>query len=201
MSKGWALYSSYPTYVFGFHGCNESVGESILGGKVDHLKPSKNDYDWLGHGIYFWEANPARAFEFAGERASGKPVSKGDIDKPFVIGAIIDLGRCLNLLDSGALRELKDAYALFKASHEALSHDALPSNGQNKLRRTLDCAVIQTLHAAREGLKATSYQTVRGVFPEGEEVYPNAGFKDKDHIQICVRDTSCIKGYFRPIQG
>jgi hypothetical protein len=31
------------------------------------FKPSNNDYDWLGPGIYFWEANPLRGLEFAEE--------------------------------------------------------------------------------------------------------------------------------------
>lgn len=203
MTKEWAQYATYPGYVFGFHGCDESIGEDILRGKVTHLSPSKNDYDWLGHGIYFWEANPSRALEFASERADGKPVSKGNISKPFVLGAIIDLGRCLNLLDSRALRELQDAHYILMATQ-----DALPSNGTAKVKRHLDCAVIEMLHTSREVLTELNedvhfppYQTVRGVFQEGKEVYPGAGFKDKDHIQICVRDTSCIKGYFRPIKG
>ena len=196
MPADWSRYTSYPAYVFGFHGCDVSVGESILSGQVPHLKPSENDYDWLGHGIYFWEANPARALEFAGERKNGKPVSQGQVETPFVLGAIIDLGQCLNLLDSRVFQELKDAYGILESSQKVL-----PTNGKEKLLRKLDCAVIETLHAARATVSEASYQTVRGVFPEGKEVYPNAGFKDKDHIQICVRDLSCIKGYFRPIPG
>jgi hypothetical protein len=43
------------------------------------------------------------------------------------------------------------------------------------------------------------YDSVRAMFPEGEELYTNAGFRDRNHIQLCIRDKSCIKGYFRPI--
>ena len=62
----------------------------MLSGKAKFLK-SENDYDWLGPGVYFWEANPQRALEFATEkrgRAEG-------IQKPFVVGGVIDLGLCL----------------------------------------------------------------------------------------------------------
>jgi hypothetical protein len=52
-------------FVLGYHGCDRKVGERLLGGEA--LKPSNNDYDWLGPGIYFWEANPLRGLEFAGE--------------------------------------------------------------------------------------------------------------------------------------
>lgn len=33
---------------------------------------------------------------------------------------------------------------------------------------------------------------------EGHSLYPNAGFAEKDHIQICVCNPNCIKGYFLP---
>lgn len=36
--------------VIGFHGCDLSVADKIITGK-DELRPSKNSYDWLGHGI------------------------------------------------------------------------------------------------------------------------------------------------------
>ena len=42
------------------------------------------------------------------------------------------------------------------------------------------------------------YDSVRGVFTEGEEIYPNAGFLGKTHIQLCIVNPNCIKGYFSP---
>ena len=47
--------------------------------------------------------------------------------------------------------------------------------------------------------KIPSFDSVRCAFWEGEELYPGAGFKEKNHIQICVRNHNCIKGYFRPL--
>ena len=43
-----------------------------------------------------------------------------------------------------------------------------------------------------------AFDSIRGVFFEGDELYPGAGFKEKDHIQICIRNPNCIKGYFLP---
>ena len=68
------------------------------------------------------------------------------------------------------------------------------------MKRNLDCAVIEILHSTNKTLDKTSYNSVRGVFFEGNELYPGAGFKEKNHIQICVRDTKCIKGYFKPLE-
>lgn len=54
----------YQRTVVGYHGCDESVVRDVLlRGK--HLKPSHNDYDWLGRGIHFWEHGPQRAYEWA----------------------------------------------------------------------------------------------------------------------------------------
>jgi hypothetical protein len=39
--------------------------------------------------------------------------------------------------------------------------------------------------------------TLRGVFTEGRPIYPGAGFDEKTHIQIVVRNQRCIKGVFR----
>ncbi len=38
----------------------------------EDFKPSDNDYDWLGPGIYFWESNWARGLEFASEQMKRK---------------------------------------------------------------------------------------------------------------------------------
>jgi hypothetical protein len=53
-----------PSFVLGYHGCDRDIAEEVLSGKFA-LAPSKNEYDWLGHGVYFWEHNPRRALEWA----------------------------------------------------------------------------------------------------------------------------------------
>jgi hypothetical protein len=72
----------------------------------------------------------------------------------------------------------------------------LPRNYEDG-RRNLDCAVIQTLHEIRRKAGQPPIDTVRGVFTEGNRIYPSAGFYEKTHIQICVRDQDSIKGVFR----
>ena len=41
-------------FVLGYHGCDRSIMNDILTGKSG-LQASRNDYDWLGNGVYFWE--------------------------------------------------------------------------------------------------------------------------------------------------
>ena len=181
----------------GFHGCDAKVGDAILSSKTKHLTQSQNDYDWLGNGIYFWENSPQRALEFAQDAAENPKLTRGKIKTPFVVGAIIDLGLCLNMLDATALGEVKGAYSLLASLFKDKS--AMPKNSKSG-QRFLDCAVFETLHAYREQQELIPYESVRGVFVEGTPLYKGAGFNRQDHVQICVLNTDCIKGYFRPLE-
>lgn len=99
-------------------------------------------YDWLGNGMYFWEQNLERAWEWA---KSGRTNPKVHIAEPTVIGA-----------------------------------------------------VIEDLHQERYRNGLPQYDSVRGVFFEGHPIYESSGFMEQSHIQICVRNPNCIKGFFCP---
>jgi hypothetical protein len=92
----------------GFHGADKSIVEKVLSGEED-LKASENSYDWLGNGIYFWDNSPSRALQWAQE-LSKRPGSK--IKEPAVVGAILDLGHCLDLLDYKNLSAVKAGFEL-----------------------------------------------------------------------------------------
>jgi len=189
------MYSTSPSFVLGFHGCDQSVFEKVLNGK-EGLEASINIYDWLGHGIYFWESNPKRAYEYAYELKN----RKGIIKNVAVIGAIIDLGHCLNLMESTSLQTVKQGYdslvEIFNNTNVEIPKNRNIGSSMDLLLRNLDCAVIETVHE----LGNKKFDTVRGLFIEGKELYPNAGFREKNHIQICVRNPNCIKGYFKPLE-
>ena len=192
------MYSTRSGLVLGFHGCDESVAMKVLTGE-EPLKKSTNNYDWLGHGSYFWENSPSRALEFATHLQKHPNRSTGKIIKPAVIGAVIDLGYCLDLLDFDNLKMLKSTYEMMQLT----SNFDFPENKSigglgDLMLRELDCAVIETLHRLKEKSHQPPFDSIRGVFYEGEELYPNAGFRDKDHIQICIRNPNCIKGFFLP---
>ena len=188
--------------VFGFHGCDESVRDALINGKTE-LGYSRNDWDWLGHGIYFWESSPMRALEYAIELQQNPHKTTGIIKKPSVIGAIIDLGKCFDLLQHENLKILKETYETLQITYKA-SGIQLPQNRVSKktgelLIRSLDCLVVNAVHSYTQKLNIDNpYDSVRGVFFEGNEIYENAGFREKNHVQICVRNLNCIKGYFLP---
>ncbi|MEQ8735369.1 MAG: hypothetical protein RIC29_10630 [Rhodospirillaceae bacterium] len=180
------------SFILGYHGCDNEVARQLIDG--NQFKPSQNDYDWLGNGIYFWEANPNRGLDFAKElksRPSGKRIKN-----PSVVGAIIDLGLCLDLTTSAGVQQVRTAFTRLNQIAEKAEYE-MPKNSADLMRRNLDCAVIQLLHAVRTEAGEAPIDTVRGVFLEGNPIYEESGFFEKTHIQICVRNPECIKGVFK----
>ena len=191
-----SLYSRRSNLIIGFHGTTKDRAEEYLSGSLS-FHPSTNDYDWLGSGMYFWENNYERAKQWAEESAR----RKGEGAEPAVIGAILDLGYCLDLTDSEYLAELKEGYKAFKKSLSP--GDAIPKNSRGRsktdfLIRKLDCAVINYFRLLQKDSDMPEFDSVRGVFWEGRKLYNGAGFKAKNHIQIAIVNPNCIKGYFRP---
>lgn len=185
------------SFVLGYHGCEVDIAEKVVTGKTS-LIGSDKVYDWLGPGIYFWESDPQRALEWAKQRY-------GTSSKPAVVGAVIDLGNCLDLLarsDQDLMRTAYDSLAAIydKAEKPLPSNENLRRGGDTERRlRKLDCAVIRHLHTLVESDgDIPAFDTVRGMFTEGEEIYSGSGFYAQSHVQIAVRDPTRIKGVFLP---
>jgi hypothetical protein len=172
-----------PRIVLGYHGCRPEFAEALIRGEVsiDDWKPSENPYDWLGHGIYFWEYGPERAKDWGGA----------------VVGAVINLGVCLDLTDVSYTALLEDEYGSLRQVYEAEGR-RLPENTSR--RRDLDCLVINRLvtTAAKAGI---DFQTVRCPFLEGRPAFPGSKIRRESHIQVAVRDRAGILGVFRPNLG
>jgi hypothetical protein len=178
----------------GFHSCDKRVGLDVITGRTQ-LRASNNIWDWLGEGIYFWEQNPLRALEYAIESSNRKQFNKIPIRTPFVIGAIIELGNCLNLIEPESLAILKRSYfGLTKIFEEG--GKPLPRNENDN--RKLDSAVFKHLHKSRKDSLSIPFDTIRCAFNEGEPIYPGANFTARLHIEICVLNHNLIQGYYLP---
>jgi hypothetical protein len=161
------MYSKRHNLIIGFHGCDESVRDKIVRGEERQNK-SNNSYDWLGHGMYFWEYNYTRALEYAKLIQKNPKRSKFKINKPSVLGAIIDLENCLDLLDSSFLLIVKQAYNILEKVYKNVGFE-LPKNTpiekeKDILIRKLDCAVIETLHKYYRDEREPTFDSVRSVF-------------------------------------
>lgn len=175
------MYRFTPGLTLGFHGCDENIRDAVVNGSK-MLNYSRNKYDWLGSGIYFWENDYERALDFA----QNHPAKT--IRQPTVLGAVIDPGYCLNLVNTMDRRLILDSYSIYK-QHLSGIHN------KNDLR-TLDYRVIENLHNMRQSLNQPPFESIRSAFTEGPELYPGAGFREKDHIQLCIRNPNCIKAFF-----
>ena len=185
--------------VLAYHGCKLETAQKLLGGSP--FVPSKKDYDWLGAGAYFWENDVIRAYRWATE-------ARRKFKSPSVVGAVIDLGHCLDLTTQSGIDAVKLAYDEYKLTADEVGKplpenaDSVKEGGGDKILRRLDCAVMNYLYeivetAQESDPKSQPYATVRAMFPEGKELYPGAGFRSKTHIQLCVRVPMQILGVFR----
>jgi hypothetical protein len=96
--------------VLAYHGCDLETAQELLGGSS--FKPSTKDYDWLGEGSYFWENDAVRAYQWATE-------PRRKFKRPSLVGSVIELGQCLDLMTQSGIAAVKVAYEGFRVSHSA----------------------------------------------------------------------------------
>ena len=160
--------------VVGYHGTSADRAESVLssGGFV----PSRNDYDWLGHGIYFWEHAPLRAWQWA-TRKYGKDAA--------VLECNIVLGYCLDLSDIRYTSALRLAYDSLREAYIKTS-TTLPSN-RNKAR-TLDCLVINYFTT----VFSSGMRNCQGTISRRRAHLRGRDAAISSHIQLVVRQEHCL---------
>lgn len=161
--------------VVGFHGTRLSLAADIV--RSGDFRRSPYPWNWLGRGTYFWQEDPARAYQWAKRRFGGAGA---------VVEARIHLGRCLDLAQQRSLRLVRKAYIELKKA-AVKSDGTLPSNRGND--HSLDAAVIEVV-CANWG----EFDTVRSAFAQGTELYPRSGFRSMNHVQIAVRNPKSIVG-------
>jgi hypothetical protein len=203
------MYDVRPNIIIGFHGCDLDIRNKLVN-NPDHIEISTKPYDWLGHGMYFWENNYTRAMEWAEER-----VKSGKFKQAAVLGAVLQLGRCCDFLDSKFTDMVSRFYDATKEEYSRMGKtmpanlDAKEDGHQEKLLRLLDCTVIENMHKlikasyqrdmVEQGYsEAPIFDSTRGAFYEGGPAFTGAGISKKSHIQVCIRNRNCIKGFFIP---
>ena len=113
--------------VTGFHGTSRASAGSILANCFDL---SRNEYDWLGEGVYFFQDAPQRALDWARERFGREAA---------VVMAMIDLDGCMDLLDIGWQNLLVRTFGVLDSTLR-VSGGVLPVQSSGAHR--LDAAVM-----------------------------------------------------------
>lgn len=187
--------------VVAYHGCDITVRDDLVTGKLAHLTHSANPYDWLGPGAYFFENDLERAHIFAkaSEADPGELYTAKPIGTAAVIGAVLNVGRWLDMTHQEGIRLFKDADEAFIASLTALGAQ-IPVNSPahdrdvDILHRSRDRAVFAFIHDQRPN----EFDAVRGAFAQGDQVSQGSGFRLRTHVQIALRNDSCVLGWFLP---
>lgn len=186
-------FEDYHRTIVGYHGTRRSTADQIVARRADFVA-SKNDDDWLGHGVYFWEHAPQRAWEWARARWPNEEVA--------VLGSMIRLGRCFDLLEP-ANAELLVSFYRQMTSDLRLAGTSVPKNFNAKKR--LDCAVFEYAAAAFEMQQQEQLDSIRAVYVPtsgAKRLWSRSWLYREAHIQLCIRNPECILGTWllRPVE-
>jgi len=191
-----------------YHGCDITTRDDLVTGKLAHLDHSKNPYDWLGPGAYFFEGDTERALMFA--KAShdnpAKMYTARAIGTPAVVGVILRVQRWLDMTTQEGINEFTLAYpalldGLAKTGSPVPKNAVASEDDIDVILRKLDNAVFTFIHDIRDNDNPPPppfFQAVRGAFYQGAEVAPMSGFRVGTDVQIALRDNSCVEGWFLP---
>lgn len=179
----------------GYHGCTKDTAEKLVNSPKAKVRFSTNEYDWLGNGFYIWENSYERAHQFIVEKLNRE---HKESNEGVVLGVAYTLKSCLDMTTEEGLSTLKFAYQeLVTAKIQLKENTKFNQTQHDFLNRQLDCQVVNyACYLAKE--LDIPIDSARGVFWEGEDLYETAGFKTKNHIQICIKNAQCLLGFFYP---
>ena len=174
-------YSDYHRTVIGYHGTDAVSAERLVSG--EDFAPSDQDDEWFGKGIYFWEHAFKQAWRWARDHKK--------YSQPAVIGAVIRLGNCFDLLDPENVVTLRGFHDTMIANLKANNVEP-PQNART--HRKLDCAMFNYMYGEFDDAKKP-LDTARAVYvPTSglKRVCKGSWISDETHIQVCVRNSRNI---------
>lgn len=174
----------YDRTVVAFHGTRRNAAEKLIAGAA--FGKSENDDDWLGHGIYFWEYAPQQAWWWADRRYGSSDAA--------VVGSLVRLGRCIDLLDPSNAALLVTAHSELESALTQAGQSLKNNANTHKYR---DCAVFNYLFAKLEQ-SDLQVESARAVFVPLEagkglpRLWDRSGVFRGAHIQLSVRESNNI---------
>lgn len=167
--------------VYGYHGTSADAAAAII---QRGFNISSNDYDWLGTGVYFFQDAPLRAWEWANQQHPTNPA---------VIRSVISLEDSIDLLDIKWFPVINEAYSVFVNEYRITNRPLPQQNPERSKAHRLDCAFFNYIVEQILNPQAEPIRVIRGVFVEGERIFPNSAVFNRAHVQIAVRDSTLIE--------
>lgn len=164
------------------------------------MRPSLQDYDWLGRGIYFWQAAPIRAWMWKRHFALKRDRAGADETVVLEYRLTVNLTHCLDLLDirwHGLLgatgRGVSEGWRIAGVD-EATIHQRLLRNARRRAPHPhfLDCAAVNQVCERLEHAHNIRIMLVRAAFQQLGTIYPYSAFHEGDHVQVAIRDPNAI---------
>lgn len=176
-------YADYHRTIIGYHGTTIQNADKLVDGEP--FSESDNDDEWFGRGIYFWEHAPKQAWWWANRRTR-----KGLNGTPAVIGAVIRLGNCFDLLDAPNVKILKTFGEQYQDNCKKFGIE-MPRNFRHYKNR--DCAVFNFLYEHFIS-KREPIDSARGVYvsPRAGRIWEASWLYEDTHIQTCIRNPKNI---------
>ena len=188
----------------GYHGTTLEVAEKIVNGSTS-FDTSVGRGNWLGTGVYFFEAAPYRARFWAKQKCVGTS------SIPAVISAEIALDGCIDLFDIPAFSDLKHKIAEFESYERraGLAQVEQPGlcveNGNvfTTASRETDPRVRPPVDNFRDRAFIDWYvellrgrggepRSIRGIFLNGKALFPTSFLFAWAHVQIAVLDLRAL---------
>jgi hypothetical protein len=176
-------FHDYHRTVIAYHGTTADVAEQLVNGEP--FRASNNDDDWFGTGVYFWEYAPKQAWWWASTFKRKQ--------HPAVVGSIIRLGQCLDLLDPVNVATLKTFHD-DTVNKWNVANMEIPKNGNQ--HKKLDCAIFNLFYDQSTPV----IETARAVYvptQSAKRAWARSWIYEESHIQICVRRPKNILAVWR----
>lgn len=144
-------------------------------------------------------------FASASHNSPEKMYTARPIGTPAVVGSVLRVQHCLDMTTQVGINEFSMAYPGLLAGLAEVGSpipENLPAGDEDTdiILRKLDNAVFTFMHDVRANSvpRLPPFQAVRGAFHQGGEVAPKSGFHKATHVQIALRDNSCVEAWFLP---
>jgi hypothetical protein len=167
--------------VWGYHGTSAERAGAIM---QNGFKLSRNDYDWLGSGVYFWQDAPLRAWDWAKKNHEHPAVIRSSI--------VMEEEKSIDLLDIGWFEILSEQYSKFV---EYLKYEkrSLPPQPITSKRHLLDREFLDYVCETLGKAGSDQIHVIRAAFTEGNPIFNNSAIFNLSHVQIAVKNTQIIE--------
>jgi hypothetical protein len=115
-----------------------------------------------------------------------------------VVGAVMKLSIILDVSTQEGIDAFRTAYESLKRSGVKLKTNRKSvESDTDVILRALDRQVFKYLHELYVDQNLPPIDAVRGAFPQGEAVAPTSAIFANSHVQIALRNPTCVLGYFK----